>query len=137
MLLSCKAIRDFTLGKIPAINMPFFLLLNIYNNHYVLAHPCGADLCRSMSIYCLVVMLYRQIDDFLSHHDDPIRYPKIISVIIKLFYCGTAIRSFSDSQNCNENSVPIVNSWLLLDSNQTFSYSEHIPKGCKTNNKRS
>ena len=59
-----------------------------------------------MSIYCLVVMLYRQIDD-LSLNDDPIRIPKIISVIIKLFYSGTAIRSFSDSQNCNENSVSL------------------------------
>ena len=52
---------------------------------------------------CLVVMLYRQIEDFLSLNDDPIRIPKVISVIIKLFCSGTAIRSFSDSQNCNEN----------------------------------
>ena len=58
-------------------------------------------------MYCLVVMLYRQIDDFLSLNDDPIRIPKIISVIIKLFYNGTAIRSFSDSQNCNENSASL------------------------------
>ena len=58
-------------------------------------------------MYCLVVMLYRQIDDFLSLNDDPIRIPKIISVIIKLFYSGTAIRSFSDSQNCNENSASL------------------------------
>jgi hypothetical protein len=50
-------------------------------------------------------MPYRQIDDFLSLNDDPVRKPKILSVIIKLFYNGTAIRSFSDSQNCNENSV--------------------------------
>ena len=55
-------------------------------------------------MYCLVVMLYRQIDD-LSLNDDPIRIPKIISVIIKLFYNGTAIRYFSDSQSCNENSA--------------------------------
>ena len=45
-------------------------------------------------MYCLVVVLYRQTDDFLSLNDDPIRIPKIISVIIKLFYIGTAIRSF-------------------------------------------
>ena len=51
-------------------------------------------------------MLYRQIDD-LSLNDDPIRIPKIISVIIKLFYSGTAIRSFSDSQNCDENSASL------------------------------
>ena len=41
-------------------------------------------------------MLYRQIDDFLILNDDPIRIPKIISVIVKLFDSGTAIRSFSD-----------------------------------------
>ena len=45
-------------------------------------------------MYYLVVMLYRQIDD-LSLNDDPIRIPKIISVIIKLFYSWTASRSFS------------------------------------------
>ena len=57
-------------------------------------------------------MLYRQIDDFLILNDDPIRIPKIISVIIKLFFSGTAIRSFSGSQNCNENSasLPCVSS---------------------------
>jgi hypothetical protein len=55
-------------------------------------------------MYYLVVMLYRQIDDF-SLNDDPIKIPKIISVIIKLFYNGTAIRSFSESQSCNENSA--------------------------------
>ena len=59
-----------------------------------------------MKMYYLVVMLYRQIDD-LSLNDDPIRIPKIISVIIKLFYNGTAIRSFSDSQSCNENSASL------------------------------
>ena len=38
-----------------------------------------------------------------------------------LFYSGTAIRSFSDSQNCNEKSVSLscVSSYLLLDSNQS------------------
>jgi hypothetical protein len=35
-------------------------------------------------------MLYRQIDD-LSLNDDPTSIPKIISVIIKSFYNGTAI----------------------------------------------
>jgi hypothetical protein len=58
-----------------------------------------------MKINCLVVMLYRQIDDFLILNDDPIRIPKIISVFIKLFYSGAAIRSFSDSQNGSENSA--------------------------------
>ena len=57
-------------------------------------------------MYYLVVMLYRQIAD-LSLNDDPIRIPKIISVIIKLFYNGTANRFFSDSQNCNENSASL------------------------------
>ena len=57
-------------------------------------------------MYSLVVMLYRQIDD-LSLNDDPIRIPKIISVISKLFNKRTALRSFSDSQSCNENSVSL------------------------------
>ena len=54
-------------------------------------------------MYYLEVTLYRQIDGFLILNDDPIRIPKIISVIIKLFYNGTAIRSFSDSQNCKKS----------------------------------
>jgi hypothetical protein len=45
-----------------------------------------------MKIYCLIAMLYRQIDDFLTLNDDPIRIPKILSVFIKLFYSGTATR---------------------------------------------
>jgi hypothetical protein len=75
-------------------------------------------------MHCLVVMRYRQIDDFLSLNDDSIRIPKIISMIIKVFYSGTAIRFSSDSQNCNENSASLPRIAL---SNQTFSYLEHIP----------
>ena len=45
-------------------------------------------------MYCLVVMLCRQIDDFLILNDDPIRIPETISVFIKFFYSRTAIRSF-------------------------------------------
>ena len=56
--------------------------------------------------YCLVVMLYRQIDDLILN-DDLIRILKIILVFTKLFYSGTVIRSFSDSQNCNEISVSL------------------------------
>jgi hypothetical protein len=41
-------------------------------------------------------MLYRQIDDFIIHGDDPIRIPKSILVIIKLFYNRTAITSFKN-----------------------------------------
>ena len=76
--------------------------------------------------------------DFLILNDNPIRIPKIISVIIKLFYTGTAIISFSDGQNCNENYaiLPSVPNKLLLDTNQTFYYSEHIPKYCQTINQR-
>jgi hypothetical protein len=58
-----------------------------------------------MKMHCFVVMLYRQIDDFLIVNDDPMRIPKIISVFIKLFCSETDNRSFSDSQNCNESSV--------------------------------
>jgi hypothetical protein len=74
-----------------------------------------------MKMYCLIVMLYRQVDDLLILNHYPIRIPKIIPVIIKLFYSGTAIRSFCDSQNCKDNSVslPCVTSLLLLDSSHT------------------
>jgi hypothetical protein len=58
-------------------------------------------------MYCLVVMLYRQIDDLSL--DGAIRISKIILAIIKLFYSGTAIRPFSDSQNCNGNSPSLPN----------------------------
>ena len=57
-------------------------------------------------MYYLVVILYKQIDD-LSLNDDPIRISKIISEVIKLFYNGAAIRSFSDNQSCNESSLPV------------------------------
>ena len=57
-------------------------------------------------MYCLVVILYKEMTKVLMMNE-PIRIPKIISVIIKLFYSGTAIRSFSDSQNCNENSASL------------------------------
>ena len=63
-------------------------------------------------MYYLVVMLYRQIDD-LSLNDDPTRIPKIISVIIKLFYSGTAIRSFSDNQSSNKNFASLPDFLLL------------------------
>jgi hypothetical protein len=56
-------------------------------------------------MYYLVVMLYRQINDLSL--DDSIKILKIISVVIKLFYNGTAIRYFSDSQSCNENSASL------------------------------
>jgi hypothetical protein len=57
-------------------------------------------------MYYLVAMLHRHIDN-LSLSDDPIRIPKIIPVIIKLFYNGNAIRSFSGSQSCSENSASL------------------------------
>ena len=53
------------------------------------------------------MMLYIQIDDFLSLNDDSIIIPKIMSVIIKLFYSGAAIVSFSDSENYNEKSASL------------------------------
>ena len=111
--------------------MLFLLLLIICNNHWVLSHTFWGDLYRSLKIYCFVVILYRQINAFLSFNDGPVRIPKIISVI-KLFYSGTAIRSFSDSQNCSENSASLTCVTSSLDSNQTLFYSEHIPRGCKT-----
>ena len=59
-----------------------------------------------------VTLLSRYIDDFLILNDDSIRISKIISVFVKFFSSGTAIRLFSDGQNCNDNSasIPCVNS---------------------------
>jgi hypothetical protein len=51
-----------------------------------------------VNIYCLIVMLYRQIDDFLIINDDPTRIPKSILVIIKVFYNRTASKSFMMSK---------------------------------------
>ena len=83
------------MGKLPAIEMLFMLLLlDIYNNHWVRAHPFGADLYRTMKLYCPVVMLYRQIDELFSLNNDSTIIPKIISMGIKLFYSGTAISLF-------------------------------------------
>lgn len=56
-------------------------------------------------MYCLVVMLYRQIDDFLILNDDPVRIPKIILVIIKFFYNRTAIKSSLINKTASENSA--------------------------------
>jgi hypothetical protein len=53
---------------------------------------------------CLVVMLYKQVDDLILN-DDLVRIHKSISGIIELIYSETANRSFSVNQNCNENSV--------------------------------
>ena len=102
-----KTPRAVFQGLILITDMPFLPLLHSLMISWVFTHPIGQIFCRSMKMYCLVVMLYRQIDDFLILNDDPIRIPKIISVIIKLFYSGIAIRSFSDSQNCNENSASL------------------------------
>ena len=73
--------------------MLFLLLLKIYNNHYVEAHPFRAELYRSMKMYCFLVMLYRQTDH-LSLNDDPIRIPKIMSVSIKLIIVGPLLDKF-------------------------------------------
>ena len=47
------------------------------------------------------------MDGFLILNDEPPKIPKTISVFIKLFYSGTAIRFISYSQNCNENSISL------------------------------
>jgi hypothetical protein len=48
-------------------------------------------------------MLYRKTDDFLILNDDPIRIPIIISVFIKLFYSGTAIKFFVITKTAMRN----------------------------------
>ena len=93
-----KAHEKKKLGNIPAINMLCLLILNIYNHHKVLVHNfehISADLRK---MYSLVVIIYRQMYDFVILNDSTIRIPKLISVVIKLLYSGDAIRSFSDRQ---------------------------------------
>jgi hypothetical protein len=55
----------------------------------------------------LVVMLYRHIDDFLILNDDPERIPKIISVIINIFYNRTAIK-FSLIIKTSMRTLPVL-----------------------------
>ena len=43
-------------------------------------------------MYCLVVMLCKQIDDFLILNDDPIKFLNLLS-LLSPFY-NTAIKSF-------------------------------------------
>jgi hypothetical protein len=70
-----------------AINM--FPAINV--NMFGINSPFWADICRTTKMYCVEVMLYKQIDDFLILNDDPIRIPKIIlvirSFIIRLLLC--------------------------------------------------
>jgi hypothetical protein len=88
-----KSQENIILGKIPAINMIFLLLLNIYENHYALAHTFEQirQIYKDVLSYSDAI---KKKNDFLIHNDDTIRIPKIISVFIKLFYSGTTIRYF-------------------------------------------
>ena len=52
-------------------------------NIWVLVYPSGQTFCRSMKRYCLVVMIYRQIYDFLVPNHVSIRIPKIILIVNK------------------------------------------------------
>ena len=87
-----------------------------------------------MKMYCFVVMLYRQIDDFLILNNDPIRIPKIISVFIKLFYGGTAIRSFLIVK-CNEDSTGLCHQLIASTAHSTFQkVVKPLTKGYKKGN---
>ena len=84
-------------------------------------------------MYCLLVILYRQVDDFLIINDNPIRIPKII-VIIKLF---------SNSQKYNKNSASLqmsqINCFFFLDSKQastTQKSSQEIVKPLNKGHKK-
>ena len=71
-------------------------------------------------------MLYRQIDDLIILSGDPIRIPKIILVIIKLFYNGTTIM-FSLIIKTALRTLPVFKSHELI-------VTSNIPRGCKTIN---
>jgi hypothetical protein len=66
-------------------------------------------------MYCFVVMLYRQIDDFLILNNDPIRIPRIILVIIKLFYSRTAINVLSGMKTAMRT-LPVFKCHQLIAS---------------------
>jgi hypothetical protein len=55
-------------------------------------------------MYYLVLMMYRQMHDFLRFYDDSIRIPKIIFVLIKLFLIVGPLYVLFDSQCFSENS---------------------------------
>lgn len=60
----------------------------------------------------------RQIDD-LRLSDALLRIPKIISAIIKLFYSGTAIRSFP-SRDCSESFARLCPQPIASATESTF-----------------
>jgi hypothetical protein len=47
-----------------------------------------------MRIYCIIVMLYRQIDDFLILNDDPIRILKLYQYLLSSFIVGLLLGPF-------------------------------------------
>lgn len=60
-------------------------------------------------MYCLGVMLYRQIADFLIPNDDSRRIPKIALVIVKPFIIRTAIRALCNmTGSCNWDSAILL-----------------------------
>ena len=127
-----KAQKKIILGEIPAGNI-FPVIIKHVLLSLSISQPFWADLCRITKVYCLVVMLYRQIDDILILNDGPIRILKIIPELIKLFYSDTAIQSFlivrTTMWTLSNSHVSRNN--CLLENKQTFCYSEHIPGGCK------
>ena len=78
--------KDYILGNIPAFNMLFLLLLNMYEQSQSICPCLWAYFCRTLKMYSFLVILYRQTDDFLIAKNNPVRIPKIILVIIKIFY---------------------------------------------------
>jgi hypothetical protein len=78
--------------------------------------------------------------DFLIINDNPLRIPKLILVIIKLFYNRTAIKSFLIVKTAIRT-LPVFKCHKLIASELLLRayylgiyYLEHIPKGCKTIN---
>ena len=87
-----------------------------------------------MKMYCLVALLYKQIHDFSILYDDAIRIPGILSVFIKLFYSGTAIRSFLIVK-CNEDSTGLCHQLIASTAHSTFQkVVKPLTKGYKKGN---
>jgi hypothetical protein len=104
--------------------MPFLSLLNQYNNPWVLAHFTRQIFCQSMKMYCLVVMLYKQIDGFLVSTDDYKRIYKFILIIIEPFIIRDAIKALHDMKTeIRTLPVFICCKLIVLDGKQAHSFT--------------
>ena len=77
-----------------------------------------------MKMYCLVVMLYKQIDGFLVSTDDYKRIYKFILIIIEPFIIRDAIKALHDMKTeIRTLPVFICCKLIVLDGKQAHSFT--------------